>query len=76
MIELRHLDVRHFVIEDFRHLANGCTAHCSCIGSMLFRYISCMGAILCDVNTIGFDLVYIYAWRVCDALVASCATVH
>ena len=26
MIELRHLDERHFVIEESRHLMNGCTA--------------------------------------------------
>ena len=40
MIELRHLDVRHFVIEECRHLANGCTAKCDCIGLMLFCYVS------------------------------------
>ena len=27
-IELRHLDVRHFVIEECRHLGNGCAAKC------------------------------------------------
>ena len=32
MIELRQLDVRHFVIEAFRHLANRYTAKCGCIG--------------------------------------------
>ena len=31
-IELCHLDELHFVIEECRHLANGCTAKCSCIG--------------------------------------------
>ena len=36
--------------------------------------IMCLGAILCDINTIGF--VSVDACRVCDALVASCATVH
>ena len=32
MIELGHLDVRHFEIEECRHLSNGCTAKCGCIG--------------------------------------------
>ena len=39
-IELHHLYVLHFVIEEFRRLANGCTAKCDCIGLMLFRYLS------------------------------------
>ena len=39
-IELCHFDVLHFVIEECRHLANGCTAKCVCIGLMLFRYLS------------------------------------
>ena len=40
MIELRHLDVCRFVIEECRHLANGCTAKCAYIGLILFRYLS------------------------------------
>ena len=39
MIELRHLDVVHFVNEQCRHLAYGCTATCDCIGLVLFHYI-------------------------------------
>ena len=39
-IELRHLDVLHFVIEECRLLANGCTAKCGCIGLMLFHFLS------------------------------------
>ena len=47
IIELRHMDVPHFVIEECRHLANNCcTAKC---GSTSLSLI-----ILCDVNTIGF----------------------
>ena len=41
---------------------------------ILFRYLSCLGAIICDINTMGFASVYAYI--VCDALVPSCATVH
>ena len=64
------------------HLANGCTIKCVCIGLMLFRYLSCLGAIN-DINTIGFCSVHVYACIVsvhvyacivCDALVAICAT--
>ena len=40
MIKLRRLDIRHFVNEESSHLANGCTAECGCIGSMLFHYLS------------------------------------
>ena len=36
--------------------------------------IICLGEIICDINTIGF--VSVCACRVCDALVANCATVH
>ena len=36
---------------------------------MIFRYPSCLGVILCDIDTVGFVLVD--ACRVCDALVAS-----
>ena len=39
-IELRHLDVLHFVIEGLRFLANGCTGECDCIGLMVFRCLS------------------------------------
>ena len=78
MIELRHLDVRHIVIEDFRHLAKGCTAKCAWLHRFHISYIYhrglCLGAILCTIITIG--CVSAYARRVCDALVASCATVH
>ena len=63
MIEQHHMDVRHFVIEECNHLANSCTNKCF----TLFRYLSCLGAIICDVNTIG--IVSLYACRVCDALV-------
>ena len=40
MIELRPLDVPHFLIEERRHLANGCTAKCGCIGFRLFCSLS------------------------------------
>ena len=53
MIELRHLEVPHFVIEERSHLANCCTTRCGCIGFMLFRYLSCLGAIICDINTLA-----------------------
>ena len=46
--------VRHFVNEECSHLANGCTTTCGCIGLILFCYLSCPGAIICDINTIGF----------------------
>ena len=69
MIQLPHMDIRHFLIIESSHLAK-----CSCIDLMLFRYLSCLGAIICDINTIGF--VSLNASRVCNALVASCATVH
>ena len=68
MIELNHMDVHHFVIIESSHLANGCTIKCGCIGLMLFRYLSCLGAIICHINT---GVVTVYACRVCDALVAS-----
>ena len=62
MIELRHLDVRHFVTEECSIPANGCATKCGCLGLMLFHYLSCMGAIVCAINTIGF--VSVYARRV------------
>ena len=59
MIELRHMDVVGLYL----------------IGLILFCYLSRLGAIICDINTIGF--VSVYACRVCAAfcaaLVASCA---
>ena len=33
-----------------------------------------LGAIICAINSIGF--VSVYVCRVCDALIASCATIH
>ena len=72
MIELRHIDARHFVIIECRHLAKGCGLKFICIGLMLFRKLSCLGTIICYINTIG--IVPVYACKVCDALVASCAT--
>ena len=40
MIELCHMDVRHFLIEKCRHLSIGFTDKCGCIGLILFRYLS------------------------------------
>ena len=70
--QLRHMDIRHFVILECRHLANGCVLKCGCIGLMLFRNLSCLGTIICYINTIG--IVPAYACNVCDALVASYTT--
>ena len=70
--QLRHLDTRHFAILECRHLANGCVLKCGCIGVMLFRNLSCMGTIICYINTFG--IVPAYACNVCDALVARYAT--
>ena len=70
--QLSHLDTRHFVIIECRHLANGCVLKCGCIGLMLFHNLSCLDTIICYINTIG--IVPAYACNVCDALVASCAT--
>ena len=74
MIELRHLDVCHFVIEvspSSERLHSQMLSHRFDIFSLS---TICLGAIICDINTMGF--VSVYASRVCDALVASCATVH
>ena len=70
--QLSHLDTRHFVIIECRHLANGCVLQCGCIGLMLFHNLSCLDTIICYTNTIG--IVPAYACNVCDALVASCTT--
>ena len=35
-----------------RHLANGCVLKCNCIGLMVFRNLSCLGIIICYINTI------------------------
>ena len=51
MTELRHRDARHFVIIECSHLVNDCTIKCGCIGLMLFRYLSCLSAIICDIAT-------------------------
>ena len=64
------MDARRCVIVECRHLAKGCVLKCGCIGLMLFRNISCLGTIMCYINTIGI----VPACNVCDALVASCAT--
>ena len=68
------MDTRHFMILECRHLANGCVLKCGCIGWMLFQYLSCLGTIICYVNTIGIVPAYYYACNVCDVLVASYAT--
>ena len=72
MIELPHNDAHHFVIIECRHLAKGCGLKLICFGLMLFRELSCLGTIICYINTIG--IVLVYACKVCDTLVASCAT--
>ena len=66
------MDAGHFVIIECRHLAKGCVLKCGFIGLMFFRNLSCLGTILCYINTIG--IVPVYACNVCDALVTSCAT--
>ena len=70
--QLRRMDIRHFVILECRHLANGCVLKCGCIGLMLFCNLPCLGTIICFINTIG--IVPAYICNVCDALVASYAT--
>ena len=64
--QLSHMDICHFVILECRHLANGCVLKCGCIGLMLFRNLSCLGTIICYINTIG--IVPAYACYFCDAL--------
>ena len=68
------MGIRHFVIIECSHLVDGCTIKCDCIGLILSCYLSCLGAVICDINTIEF--VSVYACRVCDALVATCTTAH
>ena len=75
MIELRHLDIRHFGIEECSHLATGCTTKCGCIGLILFHCESCLRAIISNIDTIGF-VSELYACSVVDVLVANCAAVH
>ena len=70
--QLRHMDTRHFVILECRHLAHGCVLKCGCIGLMLFHNLSCLDTITCYINNIL--IVPAYACNVCDALVESCAT--
>ena len=67
------MDVHHFVIEESRHLVNGCTTKCGCIGLMLFCNISCLDTIIC--NKMLQDLFW-YMPADCDTLVTSCATLH
>ena len=53
-----------------RHLANGCVLKCSCIGLMVFRNLSCLGIIICYINTIWIVPAYACNFlNVCDALV-------
>ena len=66
------MDARLFVIEECRHLAKGCGLKCGCIGLMLFHNLSCLGTVICYINTVGN--VPAYACTVCDALVATCAS--
>ena len=68
------MDTRHFVIIECRHLAKGCALKRGCIGLILFRNLSCLGTIICYIDTIG--IVPVHAYKVCDALVASCATTY
>ena len=70
--QLSHLDTRHFVIIECRHLANGCVLKYGCIGLMLFHNLSCLDTIICYIHTIG--IVPAYACTVSDDFVASCAT--
>ena len=58
--QLRHTNIRHFVILECLHLANGCVLKCGCIGLMLFHNLSCLGTIICYINTIG--IVRIKMW--------------
>ena len=66
------MDAHHFVIIECRHLAKGCILKCGCNG-LMFSQSLMSGHKICYMNTIGIVPVY-YAFNVCDALVASCAT--
>ena len=53
-----------------RHLVNGCVLKCSCIGLMVFRNLSCLGIIICYINSIGIIPAYACnVLNVCDAFV-------
>ena len=56
MIELRHLDIRHFVIEECSHLANGCTTKCDCTGLMSFHYYHVCNNERCKYYKICFGI--------------------
>ena len=65
-MELRHLDVHRFVIEECRHLANSCTAKCGCISLTLSRYLSCTGRNNIQYKYYKICFGIIYACRVSD----------
>ena len=58
-----------------RHLVNGCVLKFSCIVLMVFRNLSCLGIIICYMNTIWIVPAYACnVLNVCDALVYNSAT--
>ena len=54
--ELRELDVLHFVIEECRHLVNGCRSNVVASVDVISLSIICVGAIIFNVNSVGFVL--------------------
>ena len=70
MIELRHLDVDHFVIEECRHPTNGCASKCS------FAILSECNNMRYEDYMISFYNIGLCVFRICDALVASCTIGH
>ena len=64
-----NVDLRYYVISRqivigtatsilSRHLVNGCVLKCDCPSLMLFLNLSCLGTIICYINTIGVFQVY------------------
>ena len=73
MIELRHMDVRHLVIIEYSHLANGCT-----IKMWLHRFDVISLYIMLGRNNVRYKY-YMICFGICmQSLlpVESCATIH
>ena len=69
--QLRHMDTRHFVILECRHLAKGCVLKCGCIGLMLFRNLSCLGTLICyrTVEQISTPLAHMFNMSLQEGIV-------
>ena len=61
MIELRHMDVSHFVIIECSHLANGCTTKSGCVTKFVLNLLDVLEYMATNVLSLTLSTLRVFS---------------